>query len=51
MLCGSYIKTPTYMNFDLSIKIIRDLEVIEVQTGSYFGENDIVRYEDLYVRV
>lgn len=26
------------------------LEIIEVQTGSYFGEDDIVRYEDLYLR-
>jgi len=27
-----------------------DLEIIEVQTGSYFGEDDILRYEDLYLR-
>jgi mannose-1-phosphate guanylyltransferase/mannose-6-phosphate isomerase len=27
-----------------------DLEVVEVQTGSYFGEDDIVRYEDVYGR-
>lgn len=27
------------------------LEVIEVQTGSYLGEDDIVRFEDLYQRV
>ncbi|XOZ34891.1 mannose-1-phosphate guanylyltransferase/mannose-6-phosphate isomerase [Halomonadaceae bacterium KBTZ08] len=27
------------------------LEVIEVQTGSYLGEDDIVRYEDHYNRV
>ena len=26
------------------------LELIEVQTGSYLGEDDIVRYEDLYER-
>jgi len=24
--------------------------LIEVQTGSYFGEDDIVRYEDAYAR-
>ena len=24
--------------------------LIEVQTGSYFGEDDIIRYEDLYKR-
>lgn len=26
------------------------LEIIEVQTGSYLGENEIVRFEDLYER-
>lgn len=26
------------------------LELIEVQTGSYLGEDDIVRYEDIYAR-
>jgi mannose-1-phosphate guanylyltransferase / mannose-6-phosphate isomerase len=27
------------------------LEIIEIQTGSYLGEDDIVRYEDAYGRV
>ena len=27
------------------------LEIIEVQTGSYLGEDDIIRFEDLYGRV
>jgi mannose-1-phosphate guanylyltransferase/mannose-6-phosphate isomerase len=27
-----------------------DLELIEVQTGSYFGEDDIIRLEDVYNR-
>jgi mannose-1-phosphate guanylyltransferase len=27
-----------------------DLELIEVQSGSYLGEDDIVRYEDKYGR-
>jgi mannose-1-phosphate guanylyltransferase / mannose-6-phosphate isomerase len=27
-----------------------DLELIEVQTGSYLGEDDIVRFEDDYHR-
>jgi mannose-1-phosphate guanylyltransferase / mannose-6-phosphate isomerase len=27
-----------------------DLHVIEVQTGAYLGEDDIVRYEDIYAR-
>ena len=26
------------------------LEIIEVQSGSYLGEDDIVRYEDVYLR-
>jgi mannose-1-phosphate guanylyltransferase/mannose-6-phosphate isomerase len=26
------------------------LEVVEVQTGTYFGEDDILRFEDLYER-
>jgi len=26
------------------------LTLIEVQTGSYFGEDDIIRYEDVYAR-
>ena len=26
------------------------LRIIEVQTGSYFGEDDIIRYEDSYGR-
>jgi mannose-1-phosphate guanylyltransferase/mannose-6-phosphate isomerase len=28
-----------------------ELELIEVQTGSYFGEDDIVRFDDEYNRV
>jgi mannose-1-phosphate guanylyltransferase len=27
------------------------LELIEVQTGSYLGEDDIVRFEDRYGRI
>jgi mannose-6-phosphate isomerase-like protein (cupin superfamily) len=27
-----------------------DLEIIEIQTGSYFGEDDIIRYEDDFNR-
>jgi mannose-1-phosphate guanylyltransferase/mannose-6-phosphate isomerase len=26
------------------------LEIIEVQSGSYLGEDDIVRFEDVYGR-
>jgi mannose-1-phosphate guanylyltransferase/mannose-6-phosphate isomerase len=28
-----------------------DLEMIEVQSGSYLGEDDIVRFDDVYGRV
>ena len=27
-----------------------DLMIVEVQTGSYLGEDDIIRYEDIYSR-
>jgi mannose-6-phosphate isomerase-like protein (cupin superfamily) len=26
------------------------LEIIEIQSGSYFGEDDIVRFDDVYGR-
>ena len=26
------------------------LTLVEVQTGSYFGEDDIIRYDDVYAR-
>lgn len=26
------------------------LEILELQTGTYFGEDDIIRYEDVYGR-
>ena len=29
----------------------KPMELIEIQTGSYLGEDDIVRYEDLYARL
>ena len=28
----------------------KDLEMIEVQTGSYLGEDDIIRFDDIYHR-
>ena len=28
-----------------------DVHLIEVQTGQYFGEDDIIRYEDIYGRI
>ena len=32
-------------NFDGEV-----LEIIEIQTGTYFGEDDIVRFENIYGR-
>lgn len=29
----------------------KPLEIIEVQSGTYLGEDDIVRFDDLYGRV
>ena len=34
----------------LENKTDSNLEIIEVQSGSYFGEDDIVRIEDKYSR-
>jgi len=34
----------------LENKTNKELEIIEVQTGKYLGEDDIIRYEDLYHR-
>lgn len=35
----------------LSNKTLKPLTVIEVQTGSYLGEDDIIRHEDIYERI
>jgi mannose-6-phosphate isomerase-like protein (cupin superfamily) len=35
----------------LSNPTMEDLEIIEVQSGNYFGEDDIVHYEDDYGRL
>ena len=45
---GVYIPTGTVHRLENPGKI--PLELIEVQTGSYLGEDDIVRHEDLYAR-
>ena len=29
----------------------KPLEIIEVQSGTYLGEDDIVRFEDIYGRI
>ena len=35
----------------LQNKTTEPLEIIEIQSGSYLGEDDIVRFEDKYNRV
>ncbi len=42
---------PIGMKHSLENPGVIPLEIIEVQTGSYLGEDDIVRYEDIYGRV
>jgi mannose-6-phosphate isomerase-like protein (cupin superfamily) len=44
----------TYIPLGVKHRLINpgklDLELIEVQVGAYLGEDDIVRFEDLYGR-
>ena len=42
---------PIGMNHRLENPGKLPLELIEVQSGSYLGEDDIVRFEDVYQRV
>ncbi len=41
---------PRRVRHRLANALATPLEVIEVQVGSYLGEDDIVRYEDAYQR-
>ncbi|MEN3791619.1 mannose-1-phosphate guanylyltransferase/mannose-6-phosphate isomerase [Fulvimarina sp. MAC3] len=45
---GTYIPLGSVHRLENPGKI--DLELIEVQTGSYLGEDDIVRHKDIYAR-
>ncbi len=45
---STFIPTITRHRLENPGKI--NLEIIEVQTGSYFEEDDIIRYEDIYSR-
>ena len=47
---GQTVFIPTGAKHRLSNPEEIDLEIVEVQTGSYFGEDDIIRYEDDYKR-
>ena len=48
------VNESTYINVgdvhSLANPYDEELEIIEVQTGTYFGEDDIVRYDDIYGR-
>ena len=48
---GQHIFIPPMMKHRLENKSETPLTVIETQTGTYFGEDDIVRYEDDFQRV
>lgn len=42
---------PRTFNYTLANPGIMNLVMIEVQSGDYVGEDDIVRFEDTYGRV
>lgn len=47
---GSYVKIPLQAKHRVRNTGNQPFEMIEVQLGSYFGEDDIVRYQDDYRR-
>jgi mannose-1-phosphate guanylyltransferase/mannose-1-phosphate guanylyltransferase/mannose-6-phosphate isomerase len=47
---GSYVKIPLGAKHRIRNTKDKPIEFIEVQLGSYFGEDDIVRYQDDYKR-
>lgn len=47
---GSYVKIPLGAKHRIRNTGASSLEFVEVQLGSYFGEDDIVRYQDDYKR-
>ncbi|GIL16341.1 MAG: mannose-1-phosphate guanylyltransferase/mannose-6-phosphate isomerase [Oligoflexia bacterium] len=48
---GSYIKIPLQSKHRIRNTGAEPLEFVEVQLGTYFGEDDIVRYQDDYKRI
>jgi len=48
---GESTYIPIGVIHSLENKTNNNLEIIEVQSGSYLGEDDIVRFEDIYGRV
>lgn len=47
---GTYIKIPQQSKHRIRNNGTEPLELIEVQLGDYFGEDDITRYDDDYGR-
>ncbi len=47
---GSYVRIPMGAKHRIRNTSDQMLEFVEVQLGSYFGEDDIIRYEDDYSR-
>jgi len=48
---GDSTYIPIGVTHSLENKTNKQLEIIEVQSGTYLGEDDIVRFEDVYGRV
>ena len=48
---GDSTYIPIGITHSLENKTTKALEIIEVQSGSYLGEDDIVRFEDIYNRL
>jgi mannose-1-phosphate guanylyltransferase/mannose-6-phosphate isomerase len=48
---GDSTYIPLGVTHSLENKTANPLEIIEVQSGTYLGEDDIVRFEDIYGRV
>ncbi len=48
---GDSTYIPIGVTHGLENKTNEQLEIIEVQSGTYLGEDDIVRFEDIYGRV
>jgi mannose-1-phosphate guanylyltransferase / mannose-6-phosphate isomerase len=47
---GEHIHIPLHAVHRLENKTHSPVEIVEVQSGSYLGEDDIVRYQDVYGR-
>ncbi len=47
---GEHIDIPVGAKHRLENRTAESLSIVEVQTGTYFGEDDIVRYQDDFGR-